>query len=134
MISTSKYGVGNEEGSYKTPTGKHCVAEKIGADVSINEVFVGRKPQGVLDELKNTGTDLPEDIITSRIIWLKGLEPGFNQGGNVDSYERYIYIHGTDEEEKIGSPASHGCIRMRNDDVIDLFDQIEEGCEVILES
>lgn len=132
-VSTSKYGVGNKEGSFQTPTGKHCVQQMIGGESLINEVFVGREPIGVLDELQSQQVELPEDIITTRIMWLQGLEPGVNMGSDIDSHQRYIYIHGTHEEDKIGQPASHGCIRMRNDDVIDLFDQIELGCEILIE-
>ena len=132
-VSTSKFGVGNREGSFQTPTGKHCVKQKIGDQAAINEVFVGRESLGVLDKLQAEQVDLPEDIITSRIMWLQGLEPGVNQGDDIDSYQRYIYIHGTSEEDKIGTAASHGCIRMYNEDVIDLFDQIETGCEVLIE-
>jgi len=133
MVSTSKYGVGSEDGSFKTPIGKHCIREKIGELAPQNEVFIGRQTQGVLENLMAQNIDLPEDIITSRILWLDGMEPGVNQGGNLDTHQRYIYIHGTTEEDKIGTPASHGCIRMRNDDVIDLFDQVEEDCEVVIE-
>ena len=132
-VSTSKYGIGSEDGSFKTPKGKHRISEKIGETAPRNEVFIGRQGQGVLEDLLAQKIDLPEDIITSRILWLDGLEPGVNQGGNLDTYQRYIYIHGTHEEDKIGTPVSHGCIRMRNDDVIDLFDQVDEGCEVIIE-
>ena len=133
MVSTSKYGVGSEEGSFKTPAGKHRISEKIGETAPRNEVFIGRQGQGVLEDLQAQKIDLPEDIITSRILWLTGLESGINQGGNMDTHQRYIYIHGTPEEDKIGIPVSHGCIRMRNDDVIDLFDQVDAGCEVIIE-
>lgn len=132
-VSTSKYGIGNKEGSFQTPIGKHCIKEKIGDQFAINEVFIGRQPQGLLEELQAQKKKLPDDIITSRIMWLQGLEPDVNMGENIDSYQRYIYIHGTSEEDKIGSMASHGCIRMRNNDVIDLFDQLDEGCEVIIE-
>jgi len=132
-ISTSKYGAGNKEGSFQTPTGRHYIKEKIGDQAAMNEVFAGRKPLGVLEDLQAQQADLPEDIITSRIMWLQGMESGVNEGGDVDSYQRYIYIHGTSEEDKIGTAASHGCIRMCNDDVIDLFDQIETGCEVLIE-
>jgi lipoprotein-anchoring transpeptidase ErfK/SrfK len=129
-VSTSKYGVGNKEGSLQTPTGKHCVKQKIGGQAAVNEVFVGRKSIGVLDELHQQSVSLPEDIISSRIIWLQGLQAGVNQGADIDSYRRYIYIHGTSEEDKIGTAASHGCIRMRNKDVIQLFDLLEVGCLV----
>lgn len=132
-VSTSKYGIGNKQNSFQTPLGKHCLKQKIGEHAAMNEVFIGRESIGVLEELRAKYVTLPEDIITSRIMWLQGMEPGVNKGDDVDSYQRYIYIHGTDEEDKIGSPASHGCIRMRNHDVIDLFDQLDEGCDVFIE-
>lgn len=129
-VSTSRYGTGSQSGSYRTPLGRHCVAEKIGADAAINEVFIGRQPQGVLEVLQRNHVALPEDLITSRILWLAGLEPGRNSGGDVDTRQRYIYIHGTPEEQLIGKPVSHGCIRMRNRDVIELFNLVETGCAV----
>lgn len=129
-VSTSSFGVGNQDGSYKTPPGKHSIAQKIGDGCAINEVFIGRQPQGVLDDLIAANKELPDDIISSRILWLKGCEQELNQGEGIDSYQRYIYIHGTSEENKIGSPASHGCVRMRNKDVIELFDLVKEGCIV----
>jgi len=132
-VSTSSYGIGNKNGSFKTPLGEHSIAQKIGDNCAVNEVFVGRVPQGVLEDLQAKGDTLPEDIITSRILWLQGLEPGVNNGEGIDSYHRYIYIHGTAEEEKIGVPASHGCVRMRNQDVIDLFNQVDEGCRVLIQ-
>jgi len=132
-VSTSSFGMGNKNGSFMTPLGEHSIAQKIGADCARNEVFVGRVPQGVLEDLRREGHELPEDIITSRILWLQGTEPGVNHGEGIDSYHRYIYIHGTSEEEKIGTPASHGCVRMRNQDVIDLFDQVDEGCRVLIQ-
>lgn len=132
-VSTSSLGIGNQNGSFKTPLGEHIIAQKIGADCAINEVFVGRVPQGVLEVLQAENKPLPEDIITSRILWLRGMEPGVNNGEGIDSYQRYIYIHGTAEEEKIGTPASHGCVRMRNQDVIDLFNRVDEGCRVIIQ-
>ena len=136
-ISTSSFGLGNKNGSYQTPLGVHSIAQKIGDGCSINEVFVGREPLGVLDELITSGVGLPGDIVSSRILWLKGEEPGVNSGNNnqgelVDSYQRYIYIHGTSEEDKIGKPASHGCVRMKNKDVIELFDMVDVGCKVII--
>ncbi len=132
-VSTSKYGTGNQANSYKTPLGRHCIKEKIGSDAPLNEVFIGRQPQGTLENLRQQNKELPEDIITSRILWLQGLEPGINQGGEVDSYQRYIYIHGTNEEERIGSAVSHGCIRMRNRDVVELYDLVETDCLVNIE-
>jgi len=132
-VSTSSFGVGNQNGSYKTPLGEHSIAQKIGDGCPVNEVFVGREPQGVLTDLLAAKKSLPNDIITTRILWLQGLEPGRNNGEGIDSYQRYIYIHGTSEEEKIGTPASHGCVRMRNKDVIELFNQVEEGCKVLIQ-
>lgn len=132
-VSTSKYGTGNQSGSFRTPLGEHRVREKIGAGAAEDEVFVGRQSIGLLHELQAANQILPEDVITSRILWLDGLEPGVNQGGEVDSYQRYIYIHGTSEEDKIGLQASHGCIRMRNKDVIELYDLLDTGCLVTIE-
>jgi L,D-transpeptidase-like protein len=132
-VSTSSAGSGNQEGSFKTPLGKHSIAQKIGADCAINEVFVGRKPLGVLEKLRAANEKLPDDIITSRILWLQGLESGYNKGEGIDSFQRYIYIHGTSEENKIGQPASHGCVRMLNNDVIELFELVNEGCIVLIQ-
>jgi len=132
-VSTSKYGVGNENGSEKTPLGLHRIRDKIGGSLPINMVLVGREPKGILEDCVNQGMELPEDVITSRVLWLEGMEPGKNQGGYVDTYNRYIYIHGTSEEDKIGTPASIGCIRMRNQDVIDLYRLVDIGTEVLIE-
>ncbi len=129
-VSTSRFGVGNQAGSFKTPLGEHRIEQKIGAGCEINEVFVGRQAMGVLETLREQNQLLPDDIISSRILWLSGMQPGINQGEGIDSFQRYIYIHGTAEEDKIGSFASHGCIRMRNEDVIELFDLVDEGCIV----
>ena len=132
-ISTSKFGLGNKNDSFKTPLGLHYVADKIGENMPKMTIFKGRKP--LANNLVLTDLDLPEntgirdkhfatheDVITSRILWLKGHEEGVNKGDNIDSYSRYIYIHGTAHEDKIGTPDSHGCVRMNNDDVIELFD------------
>jgi len=142
-VSTSRYGVGNLNGSFKTPLGNHSIAQKIGKGCAINEVFVGRESIGVLDELLAAKQVLPDDIISSRILWLQGEDIGLNKGENdkgensrgemIDSYQRYIYIHGTAEENKIGQPASHGCVRMCNKDIIELFDLVDEGCKVLIE-
>ena len=141
-VSTSRFGTGNQNGSFKTPLGQHSIAQKIGEGCAINEVFIGRKAIGVLDDLIATNQKLPEDIITSRILWLQGEEAGLNKDKNskgdladsdtIDSYQRYIYIHGTSEENKIGQPASHGCVRMCNKDIIELFDLVDEGCKVLI--
>lgn len=125
-ISTSKFGIGSQAGSNKTPLGRHYIAQKIGSGAPEGTVFKARVNTGRIAKINQEGGD----IVSSRIMWLKGLEAGKNLGSGVDSYRRYIYIHGTAEENKIGQPASHGCVRMYNRDVIDLFDRVEEGTEV----
>ncbi len=132
-VSTSKYGTGCENGSKKTPLGLHRIKNKLGGAMPVNEVYIGRVPHGNLEECQQRGVELPDDVIMSRILWLEGMEPGRNQGGYVDTYQRYIYIHGTNHEDSIGTPSSIGCIRMRNDDVVDLFRQVEIGSEVLIE-
>ena len=132
-VSTSKYGTGNQNGSEQTPLGLHRIKDKLGGAMPVNEVFIGRLPHGNLDECTERGVDLPDDVIMSRIMWLDGMEPGRNRGGYVDSYQRYIYIHGTNHEDSIGTPASIGCIRMCNQDVVDLFRLVEVGSEVLIE-
>jgi len=132
-VSTSKYGTGCQNGSEKTPLGLHRIADKLGGAMPVNEVFIGRIPQGNLEECIERGVDLPDDVIMSRIMWLEGMEPGRNKGGYVDTYQRYIYIHGTNHEDQIGTPTSIGCIRMRNQDVVDLFRLLEVGSEVLIE-
>lgn len=129
-VSTSRYGTGNENGSQKTPLGLHRIKDKFGGAMPLYEVFIGRMPQGTLQECIDNGVELPEDVITSRILWLDGMEPGKNHGGYVDSYNRYIYIHGTSDEAHIGTPASIGCIRMLNQDVVELYRLVEVGTEV----
>ena len=131
-ISTSKYGLGEENGSYKTPRGKHTVRAMIGEGRPINAVFVGRRYTGQIYTTK-LAKEFPErDWILSRVIWLSGCEKGKNRLGLQDSMRRYIYIHGTPNSEPMGVPASHGCIRMRNEDVVDLYDRISYGCSVII--
>ena len=119
-ISTAAKGLGNQSGSNQTPYGIHRVKQKIGGGQPEGMVFKNREPTGrVFDR-----TDIGEDEITSRILWLDGMEDGINKGGHHDSYERYIYIHGTSDEARIGEPVSIGCIRMKNADVIELFDEV----------
>lgn len=132
-VSTSKYGTGTRNDSNQTPLGLHRIKDKIGGAMPVNEVFIGRVPHGNLEECIAAGVELPEDVITSRIMWLEGMEPGRNQGGYVDSYQRYIYIHGTSDEDSIGTPASIGCIRMLNKDVVELFRLVAPGTEVMIE-
>lgn len=130
-VSTAERGTGNQEGSLQTPLGLHRVDEKIGADAPAGMIFRGRRPTGQrADILTDPDERAARDDVTSRILWLAGLEPGVNQGGDVDSKRRYIYIHGTPEEGRIGQPASHGCVRMTNADVIALFDRVEVGALV----
>lgn len=131
-ISSSKLGKGNKEGSNKTPTGLHIIKEKYGKDAPINGRFIGRVFYGNIAEIYSDMTISKTDDITSRILWLSGLENGVNKGDNIDSYKRYIYIHGTSEEGRIGIPSSHGCIRMKNKDVIDLFKEISIGTFVLI--
>ncbi len=123
-VSTSKYGVGSRAGSNRTPLGMHYVRRKIGAGAPAGTIFRGRVDTGRVARIETRPLATGDDFVTSRILWLKGLDPGRNRGDGVDSYARYIYIHGTHEEGLIGRPASHGCIRMRNADVIELFDGV----------
>lgn len=127
-VSTSKYGVGNQYGSNKTPLGVHKIYSKIGEGLPIGTIFESRINTGRIAQIYSDAEyDNDEDLITSRILRLMGLEQGVNRGNNVDSFDRYIYIHGTPEEGLIGKPASHGCIRMKNTDVIELFDIVREN-------
>jgi lipoprotein-anchoring transpeptidase ErfK/SrfK len=132
-VSTAAKGLGCEDGSNRTPTGVHRIAERIGDAEPIGRVFRARVPT---DEIAEISADLgyrsPEDLITTRILWLEGLEEGVNRGPGVDSHDRYIYIHGTPEEGRIGQRASHGCVRMRNADVVDLFGRLAESVVVYI--
>ncbi|MDT8282142.1 MAG: L,D-transpeptidase [Gammaproteobacteria bacterium] len=133
-VSTSKNGPGNQNGSEQTPLGLHRIKDKLGGAMPVNEVFIGRVPQGNLEECIERGVVLPDDVIMSRILWLEGMEPGRNKGGYVDTYERYIYIHGTNHEALIGTPSSIGCIRMCNNDIVELFRLVGVGSEVLIEA
>jgi lipoprotein-anchoring transpeptidase ErfK/SrfK len=126
-VSTSKFGVGNRENSNKTPLGTHRVKMKYGDNAPLGTVFQARVNTGKVATIHTDSTDREEDLITSRILWLEGLEPGKNRGKGIDSYRRYIYIHGTPEEGLIGTPASHGCIRMKNQEVVELFEKVPVG-------
>ena len=121
-ISSSRFGIGTEEGSMKTPLGNFRIAEKIGAAAASGTIFKARLPLGPDDPLPET-----EDFVTTRILWLDGLEEG-----NANTRDRFIYIHGTKHEDKTGIPDSHGCIRMRNADVIELFDLVDETTQVVI--
>ncbi len=129
-VSTAKNGLGEQNGSYCTPRGRHRIAAKIGAGQPLYAVFKARVATGEVWSRELAAGKPDCDWILTRILWLEGMEEGKNRGGAVDSHSRYIYIHGTDEEHLIGTPASHGCIRMKNQDVAELFELVEEGTEV----
>lgn len=131
-VSTSAFGAGATENSNQTPLGLHQIKQKIGDGEPLGMIFKSRKPTGQITKIITDPVDIPEDDVTTRIMWLDGLEPGVNQGGKVDSYKRFIYIHGTPEEGLIGRPASHGCVRMLNADVVELFAQLPEGTLVYI--
>ena len=131
-ISKSKYGIGNQMGSNKTPSGLHKINSKFGHKTPTNGRMIGRVFYGQIAKIFSDTTTSKTDDITSRILWLEGLENGINKGDNIDSYKRYIYIHGTSEEGKIGIPSSHGCVRMKNKDVIDLFNEVAIGTFVLI--
>jgi L,D-transpeptidase YbiS len=120
-ISSAKKGVGEQQGSEQTPRGHHIVRAKIGANLPINTVFKARRPTGEIYSAELAEQNANRDWILTRILWLSGCEVGKNRGGNCDTMRRYIYIHGTPDSEPMGIPASHGCIRMRNTDLAELF-------------
>jgi hypothetical protein len=126
--STSRFGIGQVEGSNQTPLGLHRIARKIGGGWPSGTVFKSREPVGF------TWNGRPGASITTRILWLDGLEPGFNRGGNVDSYRRYIYIHGTGDEPSLGRPASCGCIHLAARDLVPLFNNVPAGTLVWIAS
>ena len=130
QVSTAAKGAGEMTNSFCTPRGKHIVRAKIGAGLPENTVLVGRRPTGEIF-MPDMGTKSPNrDWILTRILWLSGCEPGFNRLGKVDTMRRYIYIHGTPDSVQLGVPDSHGCIRMRNTDMVELFDLVPVGIEV----
>jgi len=131
-ISSSEYGIGNKNGSNKTPLGLHTIARKIGEKTPINGRMIARVFTGETSIIYLDGSRSKTDDITSRILWLQGEEDGINKGENIDSFKRYIYIHGTSEEGLIGQPASHGCIRLKNKDVIDLYKDVAIGTLVLI--
>lgn len=129
-VSTAARGAGERSGSEQTPRGLHEVRARIGAGAPLRAVFVGRRPTGEVCTPELARADPDRDWILTRILWLRGLERGRNRGGDVDSMRRYIYIHGTPDEASLGRPASHGCIRMANADVVDLFERVPVGTRV----
>ena len=132
IISSSAYGIGSEAGSNKTPLGLHKVNQKYGEKTPINGRMVGRVFYGEIATIYKDNTKSKTDDVTTRILWLEGLEQGENKGEGVDSFKRCIYIHGTSEEGRLGNPASHGCIRMKNKEVVDLYKIIEVGTLVLI--
>ncbi|MGI9308662.1 MAG: L,D-transpeptidase family protein [Gammaproteobacteria bacterium] len=129
-VSTSMFGPGEQRDSQCTPRGEHYIRAKIGAGAPLNAVFTGRRQTGEVYS-QALGAQAPDrDWVLSRILWLCGLEPGKNRLGQVDSMARYIYIHGTPDSEPLGVPRSHGCIRMSNTDVVELFEQVSPGTPV----
>ncbi len=130
--STAKNGAGNQSGSNQTPLGKHRIRACIGAGAPMGAVFVGRRQTGEIHSAELAARHPDRDWILTRILWLCGEEKGINRGGDVDSQRRYIYIHGTPDTEPMGVPLSHGCIRMRNQDVMALFDCVGSGTRVTI--
>ena len=131
-VSTARNGTGEKIGSECTPRGRHVIRAMIGKGCDAGTVFVGRRPTGEVWSPQLARTQPERDWILTRIIWLSGLEPGFNRLTNVDTMRRYIYIHGTPYEEEIGKPVSHGCIRMRSTDLIELYDHVMPGTIVTI--
>lgn len=131
-ISTAEKGVGNIKNSEQTPLGLHSIKEKYGNTTPLNGRMIGRVFYGQIATIYNDSSRSKKDDVTTRILWLSGEEEGINKGGNVDSYQRYIYIHGTSEEGRLGTPSSHGCIRMKNTDVLELYNKIIVGTKVLI--
>jgi lipoprotein-anchoring transpeptidase ErfK/SrfK len=129
-VSTSRNGMGEKNGSYCTPRGRHVIRARIGAGAAENTVFVKRRPTGEIYSLQLAQRHADRDWILTRILWLSGCERGLNRLGEVDTMRRYIYIHGSPDSVEMGKPGSIGCIRMRNRDIIELFDLVEAGTPV----
>jgi hypothetical protein len=133
VVSTAANGAGERSGSLCTPRGRHVVRARIGAGCPEGTVFVARRPTGEVYRPGMREREPERDWILTRILWLSGCEPGRNRLGDVDTMRRYIYIHGTPDEVTLGTPGSHGCIRMANADVIELFDAVPVGTSVLIE-
>lgn len=133
-VSTAKNGVGQENGSGCTPTGEHTIRAKVGAGSAIGTVFVGRRTTGEVFSPELAELHPNRDWILTRILWLSGCEPGVNRCGSIDTLRRYIYTHGCPDTAAMGVADSHGCIRMRNADVVDLFDRVRVGTGVRIEN
>lgn len=132
-VSTASNGAGEQEGSFCTPRGQHRIRAKIGAGAAPGTVFIGRRPTGEVYTPELAASSSRTDWILTRILWLCGEQVGYNRLGNVDTMRRYIYLHGTPDSVTLGVPGSIGCIRMRNADIIALFDAISVGCKVLIE-
>ena len=131
-VATAKNGVGQQFGSECTPLGEHRIRAKIGANQAVNTVFIGRRPTGEIYSSELNERYPNRDWILTRILWLCGNQTGFNRGGSVDTQRRYVYIHGAPDSHEMGVPSSHGCIKMRNSDMIALFDQVTLGAIVLI--
>ena len=131
-VSTARNGAGQCQGSECTPLGHHRIHLKIGADCPAGTVFVARRPTGEIWTPELARAYPGRDWILTRILWLTGCEPGYNRGGGCDSLRRFIYIHGTPDDQPMGEPCSHGCVRMRNTDIIALFKRVECGTDVLI--
>lgn len=131
-ISTSRNGCGMENKSEKTPLGLHRIQNRVGRNAPLGGILSGMNYTGKTAEIEYRPVSTGKDDVTTRAMRLEGAEPGYNKGGNSDSFLREIYIHGTPEEGLIGQPVSHGCIRMRNKEVIELFDKVKEGTYVLI--
>jgi len=129
-VSTGANGVGEENGSYCTPRGKHVIRAKIGAGQPENAVFVQRRPTGEVYTPELGAAHPGRDWILTRILWLSGCERGYNRFGSCDTMRRYIYIHGTPDDTPLGKPGSRGCVRMRNAELVELFELVKAGTEV----
>lgn len=130
LVSTAARGAGEKRGSYCTPRGRHIVRARIGTGAALNTVFVGRRPTGEMWSPELAEKFPGRDWMLTRILWLSGCEPGFNRLGDVDTMRRYIYIHGSPDTAPMGTPGSIGCVRMRNYEIVELFDLVPAGTPV----
>ena len=133
-VSTARNGSGERRGSGGTPCGWHRIRIKIGAGLPLNAVLVGRRPTGEIYGPELVARYPERDWILTRILWLTGLESGFNRGGDCDTLRRFIYVHGCPDDAPLGVPLSHGCIRMGNRDLLDLFERVAAGDRVFIAS
>jgi len=131
-VSTAKNGIGQKNGSECTPSGWHTIRIKIGVAANENTIFIGRRKSAETFNEKLKQQHPERDWILTRILWLSGLESGKNKGGEVDTLRRYIYIHGCPDSDSFSTPLSHGCVKMRNKDIIELFDNVDTGTRVLI--